>query len=141
MIAVAKAMQALTPAGFKCYLFKPKMSSPPALSDYPYVFLWGSPGDRLSGDGNTDSLCDSFQAERAEVKATYVALNDTSLHILIQAFRDAWDRKDLTVEGFAPSRLKQFSLMDSEADSQAVLVNGIRPIYAVDQYTFIGSRI
>lgn len=141
MIAVAKAMQALTPLGFRCYLFEPDLSKPPALSDYPYVFLWGSPGDRLSGDGSTDSLCDSYSAERVEVKATYVGLSNESLLIVMNAFRNAWDRVNLEVPGFAPSRLKQSGLLDAQADDQAVLVSNRRPRYAVDQYTFIGSRI
>lgn len=141
MIAVAKAMQLLAPPGFKCYLFEPKLSKPPVLADYPYVFLWGNPGDRLSGEGFTDSLCDSYAAERVEVKATYVGLTDESLNALMNRFRDAWDRVNLEVPGFAPSRLKQSGLLDAQADDTAVLVSNVRPRYAVDQYTFLGSRI
>lgn len=141
MIAVAKAMQELAPPGFKCYLFEPKLSKPPVLADYPYVFLWGNPGDRLSGEDFTDSLCDSFAAERVEVKATYVGLTDESLQIVMARFRDVWDRVNLSVPGFAPSRLKQSGLLDAQADETAVLVGNYRPRYAVDQFTFVGSRI
>lgn len=141
MIDVAKAMQALAPPGFKCYLFEPKLSAPPVNADYPYVFLWGNPGDRLSGEELTDSLCDSYQAERVEVKATYVGLTDESLNIVMNRFRDAWDRVNLEVPGFAPTRIKQSGLLDAQADDMAVLVSNRRPRYAVDKFTFLGSRI
>lgn len=141
MIAVAKAMQALAPPGLKCYLFEPKMSKPPALSDYPYVFLWGRPSDRLSGEELDDSLSDEYRGELVEVKATYVGLNDESLSIVMNRFRAAWDRINLEVPGFAPSRLKQSGLLDAQADETAVLVGNYRPRYAVDQYRFLADRI
>lgn len=141
MIAVAKAMQALAPPGFKCYLFEPKLSKPPVLSDYPYVFLWGRPGNRLSGEEFDDSLSDTYRGELVEVKATYVGLNDDSLNIVMNRFRAAWDRINLEVPGFARGRLKQSELMDAQADETAVLVGNYRPRYAVDQYRFMADRI
>lgn len=141
MIALGKAMQAMAPLGIRVYLLEPEISVPPVPADFPYVFLWGRPGDRLSGDDQSGSLDDEYSSLLVEVNATYVGLTPESMDSVMQRCRDAWDRKTVAVPGLAPARLKQSALQDARADKDAPLTNKRRPVFAVDQFRFIADRL
>lgn len=141
MIEFYNGVIALLPANLKSHIIVPKMSSPPVLADYPYVLLWGSPGDEFSGEPGAASLGDRLDGKEFRFKATYVGANAEALSIVLKRCRLAWNRQTPTVPGYRCDRLRQSSLMDAQADTDVTLSSGNHPMFAVDEYVLVASSL
>lgn len=106
---------------------------------YPYVVLWGSLGEELSGDPDGPSLANVPDSLDFRMRATYVGLNGDSMLIVARNVRTALSGKKPVVAGWKPSALRQSTLLDGQTDFD-VTVNSSHPVYAVDQYTFTSFR-
>lgn len=128
-----RAVQALLPQGLQVYLF-----NVPGKPVFPYVVLWGSLGVESSGDDDGDSLDDLPRSFAPRIRATYVGLNPDSMIITAQRVRASLKRVRPVVAGRSCSKLKQGTLTDAQTDYD-VVVDGQRPVYAVDEFTFVSD--
>lgn len=135
-----QAVKALVPATVKVHLFQPRLSSPPAVGDYPYAVLWGTLGEEVSGEPGDRSARDDPDQLDFRIRCTYVGLTGESLAIVARNVRAALNRKRPVVAGWKASRLIQASLTEGQTDYD-VKVGSFNPVYAVDEYTFTSSRI
>jgi hypothetical protein len=108
---------------------------------YPYVVLWGSTGDESSGGSDGDSLLDEHDVFSTRIRATYAGVNGDSMLIVCRNVRAALNRKTPVVAGWRPGKLKQFSLMDGQADLSITLTGGGHPVYAVDEFSLISHKL
>lgn len=147
MIEFYRAATALLPADLKSHIIVPKWvdaegkARPPVLSDYPYVLLWGSPGDEFSGEPGDASLGDRLDGKEFRFKATHVGANQDALSIVLKRCRAAWNRKTPVVAGFHCSKLRQSALMDAQPDKDVTLSSGNHPLFAVDEYVLVASSL
>lgn len=148
MIEFYNAVTAMLPAGTKSHVIVPKWvdvegkSRPPVLADYPYVLLWGSPGDEFSGEPGDASLADRLDGKEFRFKATYVGANQDALSIVLKRCRAAWNRKTPTVAGFHCSKLKQAALMDTQPDKDVTITGtSNHPLFAVDEFVLVASSL
>lgn len=130
------AVKALIPATVNIYMW-----SVPGTPEYPYVVLWGSPGDESSGGPDGDSLEDSMDVFSARIRATYAGVNGDSMLIVCRNVRAALNRKTPSVAGWAPGKLRQASLMDAQADLTVTFSNGSHPVYAVDEFALVSHKL
>lgn len=128
-----RAVQALLPQGLQSYLI-----NVPGKPVYPYVVLWGSLGVESSGDDDGDSLGDLPRSFAPRIRATYVGLSPDSMIITAQRVRASLKRARPAVAGRACSKLRQGTLTDAQTDND-VVVDGQRPVYAVDEFTFVSD--
>lgn len=147
MIEFYNALKAMLPANLNAHIITVKFVDAegrvraPVLADYPYVLLWGSPGDEFSGEPDNGSLADRVDGKEFRFKATYVGANQDALSIVLKRCRAAWNRKAPTVAGYRCERLKQSSLMDAQADIDVTLSSGNHPLFAVDEFVLVASSL
>lgn len=148
MIEFYNALKAMLPTNLNAHIITVKMVDaegkvrPPILADYPYVLLWGSPGDEFSGEPGGASLGDRLDGKEFRFKATYVGANADALSIVLKRCRLAWNRQTPVVPGFRCDKLRQSSLMDAQADTDIVITNSSNhPLFAVDEYVLVASSL
>ena len=130
------AVKALVPAGTTVYMW-----SVPDAPVYPYVVLWGDIGNESSGGPDGDSLQDVPDVLSLNVRATYAGLTGDSVLIVARNVRAALNRKTPVVSGWRPSKLRQSSLMDAQTDTSVTLTNGAHPVFAVDEFALVSSKL
>jgi hypothetical protein len=130
------AVQALFPAGLKVY-----RGAVPDSPVYPYAVLWGDLGDESSGGPDGDSLEDIPDVLSLRPRVTYAGLTFDSVLIIAKNVRAALNRQTPTVEGWAPGRLRQSTLMDVQTDTAVTLTGGGHPIFAADEFAFVSSKL
>jgi hypothetical protein len=130
------AVKALLPSGVNVYMWRV-----PANAAYPYVVLWGGLGDESSGGPDGESLRDVPGVLSLRIRATYAGMNGDSTMIVCKNVRAALNRKTPTVAGWMPQPLRQSSLMDAQADLDITLPDGSNPVYAVDEFALVSSKL
>jgi hypothetical protein len=136
---------ALVPSNLNLYLWKVEGKVLPDGSresiKYPYVCLWGDLGDESSGGPDGDSLQDVPDVLSLRVRATYAGLTGDSLLVVCRNVRAALNRKTPVVAGWAPSKLRQSSLMDAQTDFDVTIPDFGHPLFAVDEFALVSERI
>jgi hypothetical protein len=132
------AVRALLPGTVNVYMW-----SVPGTPAYPYVVLWGSPGDESSGGTNDGESLDATRMDVFEtrIRATYAGVNGDSMLIVCRNVRAALNRKTPTVAGWKPGKLRQASLMDAQPDTSITFSNGTHPVYAVDEFSLTSHKL
>lgn len=130
------AVKALLPAGLTVY-----PGSVPDTPSYPYAVLWGDLGEESSGGPDGDSLRDVPDVLSLRPRVTYVGLTFDSVLIICRNVRAALNRKTPAVAGWAPSKLRQSSLMDIQTDTSVPLVGGGHPVFAVDEFALVSTKL
>jgi hypothetical protein len=130
------AVKALMPAGLTVY-----RGNVPASPAYPYVVLWGDLGDESSGGPDGDSLQDVPDVLSLRSRVTYVGLSFDSVLVVARNVRSALNRKIPAVAGWSPSRLRQSSLMDIQADTDVTIPDFGHPLFAVDEFSLVSERV
>ena len=131
-----EAVKALLPSTVRVYMW-----SVPETPAYPYVVLWGDLGSESSGGPDGDSLEDVPDVLSLNIRATYVGLTWESALITARNVRAALNRKTPVVAGWMPSKLRQSSLMDSQTDTSVTLTGGANPVFAVDEFALVSSKL
>lgn len=126
------AVKALIPSTLRVYMW-----SVPEAPTYPYVVLWGDLGDESSGGPDGDSLQDATDVLSLNIRATYVGLTGDSALIMCRNVRASLNRKTPAVAGWLTSSLRQSSLMDAQTDFDVTP----HPVYAVDQFSLVSSKL
>lgn len=138
------AVKALLPSTVRVYMWKAEERDatgkvlPPV---YPYVVLWGDPGEESSGWEDGDSLQDDPDILALRIRATYVGVNGDSMLIVCRNTRAALNRKTPVVAGWKPNPLRQFVLMDGQVDRDVTLTDGSNPTFAVDEFALISNKL
>jgi len=130
------AVKALVRPGTTVYMW-----SVPATPSYPYVCLWGDLGNESSGGPDGDSLEDVPDVLDLRVRATYAGLTGDSVLIVCRNTRVDLNRRTPTVADWAPGKLRQSSLMDVQTDTSVTLTNGAHPVFAVDEFALVSSKL
>jgi len=130
------AVRALIPAGVKVYPW-----SVPDTPTYPYVCIWGDTGNESSGGPDGDSLEDVPDVLALRIRATYAGLNGDSVLIICRNVRAALSRKTPAVAGWVPGSLRQSTLQDVQTDTSVTLTGGANPVFAVDEFALVSSRL
>jgi len=130
------AVKALMPAGLTVY-----RGSVPSTPTYPYVVLWGDLGDESSGGPDGDSLQDVPDVLSLRPRVTYAGLTFDSVLIVARNVRAALNRKVPVVAGWSTGRLRQASLMDVQTDTSVTLTGGANPVFAVDEFSLVSSKL
>lgn len=130
------AVKALLPVSLRVYLW-----NVPDLPTYPYVVLWGDIGTESSGGPDGDSLEDVPDVLTLNVRATYAGLTGDAVLITAQKVRAALNRKTPIVDGWRPGKLRQSSLMDAQTDTSVTLTGGANPVFAVDEFALVSSKL
>lgn len=130
------AVKALLPGTVTVYMW-----SVPDTPTYPYVVLWGDLGNESSGGPDGDSLQDVPDVLSLNVRATYAGLTGDSVLIVCRNVRAALNRKTPVVAGWKPNPLRQSSLMDVQTDTSVTLTNGTNPVFAVDEFALVSSKL
>ena len=133
-----EAVKTLMPAGVKVFLYDAELSEPPAVTDYPYVVLWGDPGEEFSGDPGDRTSADQPDQLQLGIRATYAALSGEALSIIAGVTRRALNRARPVVAGRGCSRLKQSVLQPMETD-RSLVVGSRHPVFAVDEYSLTSA--
>lgn len=108
----------------------------PDTPDFPYVLLWGSPGDEVA-----DTLSDKPRDFEARIRATYVGVNGDSVMGMIAKVRQDLNRKRPVVQGWSPQRLEQQALADLQPDETMTISGAGHPLRAVDEFFLQSTRI
>jgi len=130
------AVKALLPPTVRVYMW-----NVPDTPAYPYVCLWGDPGNESSGGPDGDSLEDVPDVLDIRIRATYAGLTGDSVLIVCRNTRADLNRKTPTVAGWSPSKLRQSSLQDVQTDTSVTLTGGANPIFAVDEFALVSSKL
>jgi len=130
------AVKALLPGTVTVYMW-----SVPETPAYPYVCLWGDLGTESSGGPDGDSLEDVPDVLSLRPRVTYAGLTGDSVLIICRNVRAALNRKTPTVAGWATSQLRQSSLMDVQTDTSVTLTTGANPVFAVDEFALVSSKL
>ena len=130
------AVKALMPAGLTLY-----RGSVPSTPTYPYVVLWGDLGEESSGGPDGDSLQDVPDVLSLRPRVTYAGLTFDSVLIVARNVRAALNRKTPVVVGWRPSKLRQSPLMDVQTDTSVTLTGGANPVFAVDEFALVSSKL
>lgn len=148
MIEFYNAVKAMLPANLNAHIVTVKFVDaegkvrPPVLSDYPYVVLWGSPGNDFSGEPGDASLGDRLDGKEFRFRATYVGANPDALSIVLKRCRAAWNRQTPTVAGFHCSKLRQSALQDAQPDTDVTITGtSNHPLFAVDEFVLVASSL
>jgi hypothetical protein len=138
------AVKALLPPTVNVYMFKVEGALLPGGTrepiKYPYVCLWGDPGDESSGGPDGDSLQDVPDILSLGIRATYAGLTWESLLIVMRNVRLALNRKVPVVTGWSPSKLRQSALTDAQPDTDVTIPNVGNPIFAVDEFALVSTK-
>lgn len=120
-----EAVKALIPNTFTVHLF-----DVPASPSFPYVVLWGDPGQHYS-----ETLDSTPHDVLLSVRATCVGANYASCLIVLDAVRAALNRKAPVVAGRKVHEMVQSPLSGVQPDLSVTLPNtGTHPVFAVDEY-------
>lgn len=130
------AVRALIPGTVRVYAW-----SVPDTPQYPYVCIWGDPGNESSGGPDGDSLEDVPDVLDIRVRATYAGLTGDSVLIVCRNVRAALSRKTPAVTGWVPGKLRQSSLQDVQTDTSVTLTGGSHPVFAVDEFALVSSKL
>ena len=130
------AVKALLPASVRVYMW-----NVPDTPTYPYVVLWGDLGNESSGGPDGESLEDVPDVLSLNVRATYAGLTGDSVLVYARNVRAALNRKTPVVAGWRPGKLRQASLMDAQTDTSVTLTGGAHPIFAVDEFALVSSKL
>ena len=130
------AVRALVPSAVRVYMW-----NVPDTPSYPYVCLWGDLGNESSGGPDGDSLEDVSDVLSLNIRATYAGLTGDSVLIVARNVRAALNRKTPVVTGWRPGKLRQASLMDAQTDTSVTLTGGVNPIFAVDEFALVSSKL
>ena len=130
------AAKALIRTGTTVYMW-----SVPDTPKYPYVCLWGDPGNESSGGPDGDSLEDVPDVLDLRIRATYAGLTGDSVLIVCRNTRADLNRKTPAVAGWSPGKLRQASLMDVQTDTSVTLTGGANPVFAVDEFALVSSKL
>lgn len=130
------AVRALIPSTVRVYPW-----SVPDTPAYPYVCIWGDPGNESSGGPDGDSLEDVPDVLDLRIRATYAGLTGDSVLIVCRNVRAALSRKSPDVAGWSPSKLRQSSLQDVQTDTGVTLAGGAHPVFAVDEFALVSSKL
>jgi hypothetical protein len=130
------AVKALLPAGLTIY-----RGSVPSTPTYPYVVLWGDLGEESSGGPDGDSLQDVPDVLSLRPRVTYAGLTFDSVLIVARNVRAALNRKTPVVAGWRPGKLRQAPLMDVQTDTGVTLTGGANPVFAVDEFALVSSKL
>jgi hypothetical protein len=130
------AVRALIPSTVRVYPW-----SVPDTPAYPYVCIWGDPGHESSGGPDGDSLEDVPDVLDIRVRATYAGLTGDSVLIVCRNVRAALSRKTPAVTGWVPGKLRQSSLQDVQTDTSVTLTGGSHPVFAVDEFALVSSKL
>lgn len=118
------------------------LSSPPVLSDFPYVVLWSNlPAEESGGGPDAPTLADEPDSLRASIRITYAASSISSLYWLINRVRPLLDRQTPVIDGYHVERLRLRSTFDEAQDRTIQLEGGRHPIYAVDSSPLIAQKL
>jgi hypothetical protein len=130
------AVKALLPAGLTVY-----RGSVPSTPTYPYVVLWGDLGEESSGGPDGDSLQDVPDVLSLRPRITYAGLTFDSVLIVARNVRAALNRKTPVVAGWRPGKLRQAPLMDVQTDTSVTLTGGANPVFAVDEFALVSTKL
>lgn len=130
------AVKALLPTTVRVYMW-----NVPDTPAYPYVVLWGDLGNESSGGPDGESLQDVPDVLALNVRATYSGLTGDSVLIVARNVRAALNRKTPVVAGWRPGKLRQSSVMDAQTDTSVTLTGGAHPIFAVDEFALVSSKL
>lgn len=130
------AVRALIPGTVNVYAWN--VPDSPA---YPYVVIWGSLGSDTSGGPDGESLDDVPDVLTLNVRATYAGLTGDSMLIVARNVRAALNRQAPAVTGWAPSKLRLTPLTDAQTDTSVTIPGAGNPVFAVDEYALVSSRI
>ena len=130
------AVKALLPPTVRVYMW-----NVPDTPAYPYVVLWGDLGNESSGGPDGESLEDVPDVLALNVRATYAGLTGDSVLIVARNVRAALNRKTPVVAGWRPGKLRQSSVMDAQTDTSVTLTGGAHPIFAVDEFALVSSKL
>jgi hypothetical protein len=130
------AVKALLPAGLTVY-----RGSVPSTPTYPYVVLWGDLGEESSGGPDGDSLQDVPDVLSLRPRITYAGLTFDSVLIVARNVRAALNRKTPVVAGWSPGKLRQAPLMDVQTDTSVTLTGGANPVFAVDEFALVSTKL
>lgn len=139
-LEVFRGIEAMFPAGTRVHIHEAKLSSPPKLSDFPYVVLHGGWGEEISGERGDRSSDDIPDQTTFTLRCTVVALSLDGLNALARTSRMSLNRQRPVVAGWRFSRLRQVEVLTAEPDNR-VSVETTNPVYLVDEYPFMGSRV
>ncbi|MGP5391275.1 hypothetical protein [Glutamicibacter arilaitensis] len=139
-LEVFRGVEAMFPAGTRVHIHEAKLSSPPKLSDFPYVVLHGGWGEEISGERGDQSSDDIPDQTAFTLRCTVVALSLDGLNALARTSRTSLNRQRPVVAGWRFSRLRQVEVLTAEPDNR-VSVETTNPVYLVDEYPFMGSRV
>jgi hypothetical protein len=130
------AVKALMPAGLTVY-----RGSVPSTPTYPYAVLWGDLGEESSGGPDGDSLQDVPDVLSLRPRITYAGLTFDSVLIVARNVRAALNRKTPVVAGWRPGKLRQAPLMDVQTDTSVTLTGGANPVFAVDEFALVSTKL
>ena len=130
------AVNALMPAGLTVY-----RGSVPTTPAYPYAVLWGDLGEESSGGPDGDSLQDVPDVLSLRPRITYAGLTFDSVLIVARNVRAALNRKTPVVAGWRPGKLRQTPLMDVQTDTSVTLTSGANPVFAVDEFALVSTKL
>jgi hypothetical protein len=120
-----EAVKTLVPSKFTVYLF-----DTPANPTFPYVVLWGDPGQY-----EYDSLGDTPSDLLLNIRATCVGVNYESCLIVLDGVRNALNRARPVVAGRVTHAMRQQPLLFVQPDREVTLPgSNTHPIFAVDEY-------
>lgn len=139
-LEVFRGIEAMFPAGTRVHIHEAKLSSPPKLSDFPYVVLNGGWGEETSGERGDRSSDDIPDQTAFTLRCTVVALSLEGLNELARTSRTSLNRQRPVAAGWRFSRLRQVEVLTAEPDNR-VSVETTNPVYLVDEYPFMGSRV
>ena len=139
-LEVFRGVEAMFPPGTRVHIHEAKLSSPPKLSDFPYVVLHGGWGEETSGERGDRSSDDIPDQTAFTLRCTVVALSMEGLDELARSSRTSLNRQRPVVAGWRFSRLRQVEVLTAEPDNR-VSVETTNPVYLVDEYPFMGSRV
>lgn len=129
--ALAAVLRAGLPPG--CKLYEWDVPEEPA---YPYVVLWGDIG-QMTGE----SLCGTPDLLNLRARLTYAGLTGSQLLIVVDAVRPLLNDRVIPVDGWAPTRIRQTSLQDAQADySVSIPSTRNHPVFCVDEFPFTSQR-
>ncbi len=108
----------------------------PEVPTYPYVLLWGGIGTE-----DTEALCGTPDTLNLRPKITYAGQTGAQLLVAVDVVRALLSDKVIPVAGWSPSRIKQTSLIDAQADHTVTIPNTkTHPVFCVDEFPFTTQR-
>jgi hypothetical protein len=129
--AIAAKLKASLPANYKVYEW-----DVPEIPTYPYVLLWGGIGTE-----DTEALCGTPDTLNLRPKVTYAGQTGAQLLVAVDVVRVLLSNKVIPVAGWSPSRFKQESLIDAQADPLVTIpATKTHPVFCVDEFPFTSQR-